>query len=184
MADFNESMKILMELEFSNPKNALHKNKTENGYTYMGIYQTAHPNWSGWLIVSDFMKKYKEIAIASQKLMEDALLTKLVYMFYKKNFWDIARLDSVFSQHNASEIFVFGVNAGMGVAVKAAQRVIGASLNGKMDTETLEKLNKFQEKVFDEQYDLMEQEHYNRLIAKNPKLKIYANGWRNRSVAV
>ncbi|EAJ5705084.1 peptidoglycan domain protein, partial [Campylobacter fetus] len=27
-----------MKLEFNNPHDALHKNKTENGFTFMGIY--------------------------------------------------------------------------------------------------------------------------------------------------
>lgn len=184
MADFNESMKILMKLEFSNPENALHKNKTESGFTYMGIYQTAHPKWAGWLIVSDFIKKYKDIKITSKELYKNDTLTRLVYLFYKKTFWDIARLDEVDSQKMADEIFIFGVNAGMGVAVKVAQRLVGLFADGKIGSETLDRLNKFNEVVFDKQYDSLEQEHYNNLIAKNPKLKIYANGWRNRSIAI
>jgi len=184
MADFNESMKILMRLEFSNPENALHKNKTETGYTYMGIYQTAHPKWSGWIVVNDFLKKFKDIKMASRELYKNETLTRLVYLFYKKTFWDIARLDEVDSQKMADEIFIFGVNAGMGVAVKVAQRLVGLFADGKIGSETLDTLNKFGEVVFDKQYDLLEQEHYNKLIAKNTKFKIYANGWRNRSIAV
>ena len=39
MANFNEAFKILMRLEFSFPENALHKNPTENGLTFMGVYE-------------------------------------------------------------------------------------------------------------------------------------------------
>ncbi|WP_303296956.1 hypothetical protein [Campylobacter fetus] len=39
MANFRKSMEILLKLEFNNPNDALHKNKTENGFTFMGIYQ-------------------------------------------------------------------------------------------------------------------------------------------------
>lgn len=48
MANFNEAFKILMSLEFSFPENALHKNPTEKEWTFMGIYQKAHPSWKGW----------------------------------------------------------------------------------------------------------------------------------------
>ncbi len=47
MANFRKSMEILLKLEFNNPHDALHKNKTENGFTFMGIYQGAHASWSG-----------------------------------------------------------------------------------------------------------------------------------------
>ena len=43
MAKINEALPILYKAEFSNPSNALEWNKTETGYTFMGIYQTANP---------------------------------------------------------------------------------------------------------------------------------------------
>ena len=48
MANFNEAFQILMRLEFSRPGDALDKNPTESGWTFMGIYQAAHPHWVGW----------------------------------------------------------------------------------------------------------------------------------------
>ena len=39
---FKRALEILYKLEFNNPQNALHKNPTESGYTFMGIYETAH----------------------------------------------------------------------------------------------------------------------------------------------
>lgn len=184
MADFKESMKILMDLEFNNPENALHKNKTESGYTYMGIYQKAHPKWEGWKIVIGYLEKYKNIRIASRNLYMNESLINLVGLFYKKIFWDKANLNHIISQKIADEIFIFGVNAGISTAIKTAQKIAKITPDGDAGEKTITALNKFDENVFDKEYDLLEQKHYAALIERNPKLKIYANGWRNRSVAV
>ncbi len=184
MADFNKSMYILMRLEFSHPENALAYNKTENGYTYMGIYQVAWPKWIGWMIVNEYLKKNHDIKTASRELYKNDTLTRLVYLFYKKNFWDVARLDDVNSQKIADEIFIFGVNAGMKEAIKEGQRLVGANNDGFVGEKTLEAWNKFDEHVFDKQYDLLEQQYYSNIIARHPEKKIYANGWRNRSIVV
>lgn len=183
MADIEKAMKILMGLEFSNPENALHKNPTESGYTYMGIYQKAHPKWIGWSIINEYLGIYKNIKIASKNLYENEALTRLVNLFYKKMFWDKANLDSITSQKIADEIFIFGVNAGMPIAIKTAQRLVKINPDGDVGEKTINILNNFDENVFDSGYDLLEQKHYDMLIERNPKLKIYANGWRNRSLA-
>lgn len=184
MTDFKKSMKILMDLEFNNPENALHKNPTESGYTYMGIYQKAHSKWIGWGFVNEYLGLYKNIKIASRNLYENEALTRLVDLFYKKAFWDIAKLDSISSQKIADEIFIFGVNTGMPTAIKTAQKLVGLNPDGDVGEKTISVLNNFDEKVFDSKYDLLEQAHYSKLIEMNPKFKIYANGWRNRSLAV
>lgn len=184
MADIEKAMKILMGLEFNNPENALHRNKTESGYTYMGIYQKAHPKWEGWKIVLEYIERYKNIKVASKNLYSNEHLTDLVNLFYKKAFWDKANLDSVTSQKIADEIFIFGVNAGMPTAIKTAQKLVKINPDGDVGEKTIAVLNSFDENVFDAEYDLLEQKHYTILIGRNPKLKIYANGWRNRSLAV
>lgn len=184
MADIGKAMKILMGLEFNDPENALHKNKTESGYTYMGIYQKAHPKWIGWEIILEYIGRYKNIKIASKNLYENEVLTRLVNLFYKKTFWDKANLDAITSQKIADEIFIFGVNAGMSVAIKTAQRLIKINPDGDVGEKTLSILNSFDPNVFDSEYDLLEQKHYAMLVERNPKFKIYANGWRNRSSAV
>ena len=41
MASMDKVFDIMLKLEFNSPANALHTNKTEIGYTFMGIYQKA-----------------------------------------------------------------------------------------------------------------------------------------------
>ena len=184
MAKIEDSLKILMRLEFNNSSNALHQNPTEPVYTYMGIYQKAHPKWEGWRIIKESIARLGNIKLASIELYKNKDLLSSVEWFYKKIFWDVARLDEINIQHTANEIFIFGVNAGMPTAIKAAQRLVGLQANGKMGDETVFVLNNFKPEVFDSSYDILEQEHYDSLIKKNFKLKIYATGWRTRALAV
>ena len=89
MADFEKSLDILMSLEFSSKQNALEKNKTESGYTFMGIYYTAHPTWKGWEIVEEEVKKCKyDIKKASASLYDNKTLLVFVKEFYKTIFSD------------------------------------------------------------------------------------------------
>jgi lysozyme family protein len=124
MADYKKAMKEILGAEFSSSSNALHKNKTEDGYTYMGIYQSAHPDWIGWDLILKQIYRFGDIKTASIELYNNESLTDLVYLFYKEKFWDKAQLDVV-KQQVAEEIFMFGVNAGMQEAVRFAQMVSG-----------------------------------------------------------
>lgn len=185
MANFEKSMKILMELEFSSPSDALHKNPTEPVYTYMGIYYKAHPTWDGWRIVRETLSKYNNnLKLASEMLYINPELTKMVYSFYKSKFWDVARLDEVNNQNTADEIMIFGVNVGMRTAIKTAQGLVGFvgdDVDGKVGKATLRVLNSFDSTVFDEEFDKLENDYYQELIEADPERKIYAKGWRKRA---
>lgn len=184
MANIKESFRILQRLEFSSPENALEKNPTESGYTFMGIYQTAWPQWEGWKLVREALSKYNnQRALASQMLYQSAIMQELVYSFYKKIFWDVASLDEI-SQRKADEIFLMGVNAGISTAVKMAQSLVGVEADGKIGPRTVRALNAFSDDEFDVQYDELEKAHYAAIIERNPAKKIFANGWRNRADAV
>ena len=163
MSNFTKSMQFLMRLEFSSPSLALHKNETENGLTFFGIYECAHPDFKGWELVKQVLKG-KSLKEASVILYNNSDLVALVYEFYKREFWDKMRLDEVESNLKASEMFIFGVNVGTKVALNA--------------------LNAYDENKFNVEFDSYEIAYYASLVSKNPKLKIYANGWKNRALAI
>ena len=123
MASMDKVFDIMLKLEFNSPANALHTNKTETGYTFMGIYQKAHPHLSMWKKVDEVVAKHSKLSDASRELYSDAGLLDEVKKFYKKNFWDRMRLDEIKEQHIANEIFVFGVNAGCGRSVRLAHSI-------------------------------------------------------------
>ena len=66
MADFTKSYEKMLNLEFSGGTNALHKNKTESGLTWMGIYEKAHPNWQGWEKIKQILNQTNDIKKASE----------------------------------------------------------------------------------------------------------------------
>lgn len=183
MAKFNEAMGLFLKAEISNnPKEALHKNRGENGLTYMGIYQSAHPTWFRWGYINTILEKHDGNKIeASIELYQDRSLTQDVYDFMKKNFWDVMKLDSVTSQKIAEELFIFGTNANMKAGVKMAQRLIGVEDDGIVGNGTITALNTFNERVFDEEYDLLEQAYYMNLILRHPELEVNEKGWIRRS---
>ena len=184
MAKIENAIGILFGLEFSSPSNVLERNKTEDGYTLFGIYQKANPDWYGWNTVNSMMLQYQDMKTVSRRLYENEYIIELVIELYKKKYWDVAKLDSIDSQHKANEIFIFGVNAGMKIAIKTAQQIVGTKDDGIVGNNTIELVNKFNEAQFDLMYDEREILHYDEIIKHNPEKKIYANGWRNRAIAV
>ena len=183
MSNFAKSMQILMRLEFSNPSLALHKNETENGLTFFGIYECAHPDFKGWELVKQVLKG-KSLKEASVILYNNSDLVALVYEFYKKEFWDKMRLDEVGSDLKATEIFIFGVNVDTKPAVRVLQRLLNVAVDGVMGAQTLKALNAYDEDKFNTDFDSCEIAYYANLVSQKPKFKVYANGWKNRALAV
>ena len=93
--NYTQAFNFLMSLEFSRPENALHKNPTENGLTFMGIYEAANPSWQGWGQVRAAINAYGDLKKASVALYNDDALVNLVASFYKKTYWDALCLDDV-----------------------------------------------------------------------------------------
>lgn len=184
MANFNEAFQILMRLEFSRPEDALDRNPTESGWTFMGIYQNAHPCWAGWDEILGAVALGGNIEKISRALYASENLRAQVRAFYKEAYWDRMRLDEISSQLKANEMFIFGVNVGVKPAVRVAQQLVGVVNDGIAGDQTVAAINRYDEERFDKQFDRAELEYYNKLIEKNPKFRVYANGWRNRALAV
>lgn len=185
MANFNKAFDVLMKLEFNSPNNYLHKNKTEYDYTIAGIYKYAHPNWLGWFIVMDTLQKNEgSIQASSRELYRNSHLKELIMKFYKENFWDRMRLDEIIDDNIAMELFVFGVNAGTRNAIRKAQKIIGADVDGLIGKITIGLLNSFDSNTFDIKFDELEIKFYEDIIKNKPSFAIYRQGWRNRATTV
>lgn len=181
MANIKQALPILYKAEFSNPKDALEWNETEDGYTFMGIYQIAHPDWSGWDIIISTLSRYNDRKKVSEIMYYDEQVQRLVEDFYKTNFWDKAKLDYVDSQHTANEIFIFGVCAGMKVAIKKAQELCKIEADGIVGNQTIEALNNYDEKNFDYNFDEKEIDYFKEVVAYKPQKARFLNGWINRA---
>lgn len=183
MAELKEALKILWKLEHDNkPENVLHVNKGENGYTFFGIYQSAHPTLELWNIVRQKLNQYNgDAKLAGSILFDNPRVNELVENFYRREFWNKMKLDDITSQHIANEMFIFGVNTHPITSSKVAQRIVGAKQDGVIGKITIGALNSFDEKVFSETFDILEKEHYEKIVIAKPEKEMYLKGWRNRA---
>lgn len=182
MANLNKALEIYRQVEFSNrPEKLLHKNEGEDGLTFYGIYESAHPNWRGWPIIHRYLNNEPDIKKCSTILSNVSDLTRLVIDFYKTKFWNVANLDEITEQHKADEIFIFGTNVGITIAVKKAQELVGVTIDGELGPKTLKAINEFNSKKFDIFFDLEEKEYYDTICSLHERLRINQKGWYNRA---
>ena len=137
--------------------------------TYAGFARNKIPQWPGWALVDK-----KELGGA---------LTPMVREFYRVEFWDKMRGNEINNQDVANTIFNFGVNAGMSMAVKLAQLVVGATPDGGIGAKTVERLNQIPDgQRFKEQYALAKIARYVEICNKNPVQVKFLKGWLNRTL--
>lgn len=179
MADFKKALIKLFEIEFNNnPKLALHEVSGDSGgLTYKGIAKNKNKNWAGWSII----EKLKNNADALEKNKE---LQNHVEDFYRLNYWIPIRGDKINSQEVAENIFLFGVNAGLKVAIKIAQRIVNVSDDGILGLKTLLAINKYNPEEFCQNYTALEKEYYKDIVSKNPSLAKFLKGWDKRAEVV
>jgi lysozyme family protein len=139
------------------------------GATYAGIARNKNPHWNGWPYIDR-----KEFG---------GPLTGMVRDFYKVEFWDKMRGDEIHQQEIANSIFNFGVNAGMGMAVKLAQLVVGATPDGGIGPKTVELLNQQNASDFRKSYALTKIARYAEICNKNRTQSKFLLGWINRTMA-
>jgi lysozyme family protein len=131
MADFLKAYKITNKFEGG----WNHIKGDRGGETYCGIARNFFPKWKGWEIV-DSKKPLKH-----EDIIKDDVLHDLVHSFYKNEFWDKIKGDSIVSQLKANQLYDMAVNAGVSNAIKLCQKTLDITESGKMDKITLEKLN-------------------------------------------
>lgn len=181
MSNFDKSFDEMLNLEISGPYNALHKNKGENGYTFMGIYEKANPNWKGWELIYKYLDIFQNINKASYECYNDIVLNEFVKEFYEKNFWDKLRLNEIINNRIADLIFKFAVNTGIKRAVIYTQQIIDTKQDGIIGNHTIKALNKIDEKYFEKEYKDKFANFYKSLVKINPnQYSHFLNGWLNR----
>ena len=138
------------------------------GQTYAGIARNPNPDWSGWALVDR-----KEFG---------ATLTPMVREFYRTQFWDPIRGSEISEQAIAETIFNFAVNAGVGLAIKLAQVVAGATPDGGIGPKTIELLNRSTAKGFTASYALAKIARYAAICNKDRSQSKFLLGWINRTL--
>jgi len=168
MADFNAAFEKMITDEGGY---VLHTIPGDTGgMTYAGIARNKNPNWGGWNLID-------------HNETNNALLTSFVRAFYKTEFWDRLRGDEITNQVVAESVFNFGVNTGMGVAVKLAQLIVGATPDGAVGNVTLQKFNKVEPEAFKKAYALAKITRYADICNKNRTQSKFLLGWINRTLS-
>ena len=137
--------------------------------TFAGISRRFWPDWPGWVFL-DRGEWADE-------------LEPMVTQFYRDNFWQEIRGDEIRSQAVANSIYDFAVNAGVGTAVKVAQRVLVVKEDGQVGKQTLTVLNFWADPdKFLLRYALEKISHYVELCGNNSSQKRFLFGWVTRSL--
>jgi lysozyme family protein len=167
MADFNPAFEKMIVDEGGY---VLHTVPGDTGgMTYAGIARNPNPKWPGWNLID-----HDEI--------DSPLLTGMVRGFYKTEFWDRIRGDEITNQVVAENLFNFGVNTGIKIAVKLAQLIVGATPDGTVGDVTLQKFNSIDGEAFKKSYALMKITRYADICNKNKTQSKFLLGWINRTL--
>lgn len=166
MADFNPAFEKMLHDEGGMQLTNIPGDR--GGMTYAGIARNANPQWSGWNLVD--RKEY------------GGSLTSMVREFYRVNYWDRIRGDEITDQKIAETIFNFGVNTGIGLAIKLAQVIVGAVPDGGVGPKTVELLNQCTAEKFVPSYTLAKIQRYVDICMRNRDQSKFLLGWLRRSL--
>jgi len=103
-----------------------------------------------------------------------ALKAETVAPFYKRKYWDMAHCDDLPTGLDYL-VFDFGVNAGMGRAIKTLQTAIGVTADGSLGSLSLSAINNLEPKLLIERFTDAKEKFYKSL--NNPT---YEKGWLAR----
>lgn len=173
MASFKLAYPIIKDSEGGYVNDSL----DSGGETYAGISRKWNPNWLGWLIID----KAKRDVSFKNSLKSNQYLENLVEEFYKEKYWDKIKGDMITSQKIANVIIDFGINAGISIAVKMAQKISGTVQDGVIGVNTLQSFEKISESEFLNKYADLRIDYYNDIVIRRPDQARFLTGWINRA---
>lgn len=174
MADFKISFKITGHNEGGYANNP----NDRGGQTYAGISRNNWPNWVGWQLIDNYKAKNGIIGI-DKAMANNPNMESAIESFYKKNFWDVNKLDLINDQQIADTVYDFGVNSGVGQAAKTLQKVVGVSVDGIIGNQTVDAVNKGDAESIHNSYNLYRDEFYTELAKKSGQSQ-FLKSWLSR----
>ena len=133
------------------------------GSTNLGVTQANWEAFVGHPVTWDNMK---------------ALKAETVAPFYKRKYWDMTHCDDLPTGLDYL-VFDFGVNAGVGRAIKTLQTAIGITADGSLGPLSLSAINNLEPKLLIERFTDAKEKFYKSL--NNPT---YERGWLARVAQV
>ncbi len=120
MADFLKAYRITREHEGGYHNASGINSADRGGETFKGVARKFHGTWAGWTEID----KLKREPSFPKNAENNPVLNSMVIAFYKKNFWDVNKMDEIQNQAIANEIFDTGVNMGVKTAALFLQRTL------------------------------------------------------------
>jgi len=179
MANFEKAYKRLGPNEggYANHPN------DRGGETWKGIARNFWPRWAGWIIIDSYKKRDD----FKKALHNDPDLERHTQDFYKKNFWDVCKLDEANSQYVAENVFDCAVNCGTKTGAKFLQKAVNAVLGWcelKVDSiigpRTLKAVNVMDEDKIINKYLDLRLEYYRAIVERDHSQLVFYNGWTKR----
>jgi len=155
MADFKQAVRLTLQHEggFSDSPN------DPGGATNMGITQADMPG---------------------QDMR--ALTVEQATQYYDQHYWK-SLYSQIISQLVANKLFDMGVLFGVGTAVKVMQSIFdrhGVVVDGVFGPHTLDLVNTAEPTGLLAEYKKQMLVHAESVVARNPTLSVFLNGWSNR----
>lgn len=104
--------------------------------------------------------------------------------YYRTNWWLKYDLDKINDDDLASYILDHGVNTGMSAIIKVVQLAVQTTNDGQIGPQTINAINtKYNSSMMQIIQNGLWQ-HYLNIMAANPAMEKYRNGWRNRCFSI
>lgn len=137
MADFNKAFEKVLKHEGG----YVNDPDDRGGETFAGIARNFHKSSIIWNEADRLKKENKTKSQINKLLFANEEVMKDVKNIYKRLFWDSIRLDEVYNDKIAYQIFDEAVNKGVRRGVKLAQFTVGLPQTGLVTKELIDKLN-------------------------------------------
>ena len=138
MANFDVSFKkvLLDEGGYVNDPN------DTGGETYLGISRVHNPKAKMWNLI-DTVKREHGLSDIDNRLKAIPAIVEDAKFIYKRNYWDVIGLDALNSDKLAHQIFDMAVNAGVSLAIKLAEELVGLPKTGTLTLALRNKLREY-----------------------------------------
>jgi lysozyme family protein len=171
MSDFNDAVEVVLRHEggFENNVN------DPGGATDFGVS-------ARWLRSKGLLEALEEGDKTQDEVMAIRSMTKEQAMgYYKAYWWDFYKYQNLLAQPVATKVLDTSVNMGAPRAHKILQGIVGVVQDGVLGVKSFAEANAMSPSVLVVKYQTAQAQFYRDLVAKNPKLEVFLNGWLARS---
>lgn len=160
MADFKRYAPKLLKIEGG----FVNHPEDKGGVTNLGVTLETYRAYCG---ADKTVKDLQNISYGTwEKIMKDL-------------YWDKVKADEIDSQSLAEIIADWCVNSGL-AGVRKVQEIVGCKPDGIVGPITLSMINTSDAELLHERIWKARQQFYINIVKRNPKQKVFMNGWMNR----